>query len=182
MDLLQRIRRVPPIWLAAGVGAVVLLLARKARAATDVVNLIDADLTETQRANATIIAQAFDDAGLPDTATAAAIVNAYAESGLDHTAEGDSGHSIGLFQLSDWGAGHGMTVQERKDPYVNVATILQREVLAGMGKTFRRKASEGARVAELAAIFSRDIERPKDREGQAAKRSALAFKLFPTLA
>ena len=182
MDLLQRIRRVPPIWLAVGVGAVVLLLARKARAATDIVNLIDLNLSDNQRDNALIIAQAFEEAGLPDTATAAALVNAYAESELNHLAEGDSGHSIGLFQLSDWGAGHGMTVQERKDPYINVQTILKREVLAGMGRNFRRRASEGARVAELAAIFSRDIERPKDREGAANKRSALAHKMFPTLA
>lgn len=125
------------------------------------------------------IETAFVGAGLPLTAAAAAVVNAWAESKLNPEAVGDSGHSIGLFQLSDWGAGHDMTVAERKIADVNIKTILVREVLVNAGKRFRQRAAEGADPRELAAIFSADIERPKDREGQQQARAALAIKLFP---
>lgn len=129
-----------------------------------------------------IIATEFAAAGLPTNAIAAAIVNSYAESGLNPTIPGDGGHSIGLFQLNDWGAGHGLTVEFRQDPTNNTRTILQREVLTGRGATFRRRAKEGASVAELAAIFARDIERPKHTAAAMSGRSALAIQMFPSLA
>jgi len=129
-----------------------------------------------------IIATEFAAAGLPANAIAAAIVNSYAESGLNPTIPGDGGHSIGLFQLNDWGAGQGLSVEFRQDPVNNTKTILQREVLTGRGATFRRRAKEGASVAELAAIFARDIERPADKAGAMKTRSALAIQMFPSLA
>jgi len=129
-----------------------------------------------------IIAAEFAAAGLPTNAIAAAIVNSYAESGLNPTIPGDGGHSIGLFQLNDWGAGHGLTVEFRQDPTNNTRTILQREVLTNRGATFRRRAKEGASVAELAAIFARDIERPKHTAAAMSGRSALAIQMFPSLA
>jgi len=129
-----------------------------------------------------IIATEFAAAGLGTNAIAAAIVNARAESGLNPLASGDGGHSIGLFQLNDWGAGQGLSVEYRQDPTNNTRTILQREVLVSRGATFRRRAKEGASVAELAAIFARDIERPADKAGAMAKRSALAIQMFPSLA
>lgn len=129
-----------------------------------------------------IIATEFAKAGLPTNAIAAAITNAKAESGLNPLASGDGGHSIGLFQLNDWGAGQGLTVEFRQDPVNNARTILQREVLTGRGATFRRRAKEGASVAELAAIFARDIERPADKAGAMAARGRLAARMWPTLA
>lgn len=42
------------------------------------------------------------------------------ESGFDPEAIGDAGHSVGLMQLHDQGAGHGLSVQERKDPATNL--------------------------------------------------------------
>lgn len=169
--------------IAVGVGVGVLLLALPAYGVgNNVVSLIKKKLTLKQRRNATIIAEEFAKAGLPPIAAAAAIANAWAESKLNEKAEGDGGHSWGLFQLNDWGAGHGLTVEYRIDPRNNAQTILNREVLKGFGKAFRQRLAEGARVGELAAIFCRDIERPKDKEGEMAKRSDLAETMFPSLA
>lgn len=135
-------------------------------------------LSPAQKEMAKIIEQRFLAAGLPKSVAAAAIVNAYAESGLRPGATGDSGHSIGLFQLHDRGGGHGMSVEERKDPGINTDTILNREVLKGFGKNLRAAAAGGASIAELSAIFSRDIERPRDREGAMAKRQRIARRFF----
>lgn len=41
-----------------------------------------------------------------------------AESGGRVDAVGDAGHSIGLFQMHDLGAGHGMTIKQRENPDV----------------------------------------------------------------
>jgi soluble lytic murein transglycosylase-like protein len=42
------------------------------------------------------------------------------ESNLDPWAVGDGGHSIGLMQLHDQGAGAGMSIAERNDPWTNI--------------------------------------------------------------
>ncbi len=135
-------------------------------------------LSPAQKEMAKIIEQKFLAAGLPKSVAAAAIVNAYAESGLRPGARGDSGHSIGLFQLHDHGGGHGMSVEDRMDPSINTDTILNREVLKGFGRKLRSAAAGGASIAELSGIFSRDIERPKDKEGSMAKRERIARRFF----
>lgn len=127
-----------------------------------------------------IIQSEFAKHGFGANAIAAAVTNAYAESGLNPLASGDGGHSIGLFQLNDWGAGSGMTVAYRQDPANNTRGIL-RVVNGKFGATFRQRAKDGAQVDELAAIFARDIERPADREGAARSRAALARAMFPAL-
>ncbi len=43
-----------------------------------------------------------------------------AESGFNPNAVGDAGHSIGLMQLHDEGAGGGMSIEERRDPARNL--------------------------------------------------------------
>lgn len=43
-----------------------------------------------------------------------------AESGWNPNAVGDSGHSVGLGQLHDQGAGAGMSVEDRKNPDINL--------------------------------------------------------------
>lgn len=139
---------------------------------------VRARLSPSQRQMAQLIEQEGRAAGLSPNEIAAMIVNAKAESGLNPGIKGDSGHSIGLFQLNDRGAGHGMSVEERQDPITNIRTILTREVLTRRGQQFRSRAAAGASIQELAAIFSRDIERPADRAGEQAKRAALASRLF----
>lgn len=47
------------------------------------------------------------------------------ESSFDPNAVGDSGHSIGLGQLHDQGAGAGMTVEERQDPEKNLERVCE---------------------------------------------------------
>jgi len=48
-----------------------------------------------------------------------------AESGFDPWAIGDSGHSVGLGQLHDQGAGTGMSVAERMDVSRNIEVLTQ---------------------------------------------------------
>lgn len=140
--------------------------------------------SQTQLQNAQIIEDEFRGAGQPDSVIAAALVNSWAESGWSNgPPDGDGGHSIGLFQLNDaGGAGIGLTVEYRRDPRNNTKVILEREVLTRRGNQLRQRAAEGAGVGELAAIFSRDIERPKDKEGNMAARRKLAEAMFPQMA
>lgn len=173
-------------WIFAGVAIVVagalILLIRRSWANSDVLELMRKDLTPSQRRMAQVIANEFKAAGFPATAQAAAIANAWVESKLNPEAVGDSGHSIGLFQLHDKGGGAGLSVEYRANPVNNTRTILEREVLGSFGKRFRERTVEGAKVGELAAIFSQDIERPADTEGNKALRASLAESWFPTLA
>lgn len=135
-------------------------------------------LSPRQRDMAALIEKEFLAAGLSKNLAAAAIVNAYAESGLNPDAVGDGGHSVGLFQENDWGAGRGMTVEARKDPVTNIRTILKREVLAGMGRRLRAADKNGASVEELTNLFCQDIERPKDKVAKGTRRAWLARRFF----
>ena len=173
--------------IAAIVGIGLTLLARRALASSsDIIGKMSSTykgkLTAPKIESIKAIEEVFSAAGMPEKLIAAAVANAYHESSWNANAVGDGGHSIGLFQLNDWGAGSGLTVEYRKDPRNNAKTILEREVLAKRGRTLLQRAQDGAGVGELAAIFSRDIERPADREGNMASRSALAEKMFPSLA
>lgn len=151
-----------------------------------VVEQIKISLNSSQKKNAKIIEDIFKEKlqgkGLSDEAiakiTAAAIVNAYKESGLDASAIGDHGNSIGLFQLHIRGAGHDMSVEERQDPTTNTTTIIDREVLGSFGRVLIARAKAGATVTELAAVFSKYIERPRDVYGAMQARSKTALKMF----
>lgn len=61
-----------------------------------------------------------------------AVAVAKEESGFNPNAIGDQGHSIGLFQENDQGAGAGMTVEQREDVAGSVSRFLDRvrQVLA----------------------------------------------------
>jgi hypothetical protein len=85
-----------------------------------------------------------------------AVVNAYAESRLNPLASGDGGHSIGLFQLHDAGAGAGMSLAARLDPAQNAARIFI-EVAGGHGVPLR--AMRGQTNAVLTRAFAEHIER-----------------------
>lgn len=87
----------------------------------------------------------------------AAVANAYAESRLDPLAVGDSGRSVGLFQLNSDGAGAGMSVAARQDPAVNAARIF--EVTLGAQGGPVRAARGTATNADLAALFAQHVER-----------------------
>jgi hypothetical protein len=139
-------------------------------------------LNESQRSMARIIEQEFLAAGFNDVMVAAAIVNAKAESNLDPRAAGDSGQSIGLFQLYSKGAGAGMSVAQREDPVLNTRRIIQ-EVKSNYGKRLRpyAEAASGSptSVAEATALFTEDIERPANGVLKGAERATKALAMFP---
>lgn len=126
---------------------------------------------------ATLIEKEFTAAGFPPLVAAAAVVNAYAESRLDPKAVGDSGRSIGLFQLSSRGAGAGMSVASRQDPTTNARTLIAKEARA-LAKV-KSAAAKGASLGDLVEMFSTFVERPGDKPGEAMKRRLYAVRLFP---
>jgi len=113
-------------------------------------------LTPDQRAMVDLIAREFAAAGLGWLAVAA-VANAYRESALNPIASGDSGESIGLFQLYSHGAGEGMSVAEREDPAQNTRRII--EIVQGGDGAPVRAARGLATNAELASLFAHHIER-----------------------
>lgn len=111
---------------------------------------------------------------------AAAVVNAWHESTLNPNAVGDSGASVGLFQLHIRGAGSGLTTETRKDPRTNARIILKREVLGSFGeKLIRAAKNPNSTVAQLTAIFCERIERPRNKEIQGQRRARTAMQFFP---
>ncbi len=161
-----------------------------------IVEQIKIPLSGSQKESARIIEKVFKESlqgkGLSDEAIAkiiaAAIVNSYKESRLNASNRtGDGGHSIGLFQVNDAGGAGAyllktMSREEsiiyRQNPENNCKIILEREILKGFGKTLLARAKAGASVTELAAIFSRDIERPKDKYGAMQGRAKQALVMF----
>lgn len=134
-------------------------------------------LSASQRAMAEIIEREFVRAGYPLIVAAAAIVNAYAESGLDPKAVGDSGRSIGLMQLNERGAGRGLTVAQRQDPTTNVRTLIARETKA-LAKV-KKLADEGASLPSVTGAFCSLVERPSDKAAKATYRAGLSYRFFP---
>ncbi len=127
--------------------------------------------------NATIIVREFMKAGYPFGIALAAVVNARHESDLSNAAIGDSGQSVGLFQLYSRGAGAGMSVQERMDPYLNTRRIIGET--KQYGSNLMSAYRGGASLADLSLIFGRDIERPANK---GVGRDNTARELFPGLA
>lgn len=141
-------------------------------------SLAPVGLTPTQLEMAAIIEREFRAAGLPPVLGAAAIVNAWYESRLNPNAVGDGGHSIGLFQLNDRGAGAGMSVEARRDPVQNTRRII--EVVQGSyGAAVRAAAAGGESLERVTQLFTYHIERPADKEKKSAERGAGAARFFP---
>ena len=143
----------------------------------DFVSMFAATHGDKARRNVPIVVQEFKKAGLPYEIIAAALINVIAESGFDEKIPGDGGHAIGLFQLNTGGAGAGMSVAHREDPANNT-----RGILADYGMAVVKKAyANGERdIPTLAAIFSKEVERPGDEAGAMETRRQIARKYFPT--
>jgi hypothetical protein len=139
-----------------------------------------AGLSSAQRAVARTVESVLAARGMPSEVIAAALVNAVAESGLNPNAVGDSGASVGLFQLHERGAGKGMTVAARKDPVTNTKRIAEEYDRYG-GKIRAAYAAGERDIGKLAGMWSTHIERPADKAGEASRRAARAAKLFPGL-
>jgi hypothetical protein len=133
-----------------------------------------------------IIEKEFTKAGLPPEFAAAALVNAHHESGLNPMIKSafPGENSVGLFQLNIRGAGAGMVLDDgtdlRTDPVLNTRRIIE-EVQSHWGKAMRAAYESGERkISTFASLFSRDIERPADKEGNMRKRAETALKFFPS--
>ena len=127
--------------------------------------------------NAKIIYDMFRKAGYPAGIALAAIANARHESDISNEAVGDSGSSVGLFQLHKNGAGKGMSTADRMDPYKNTARIIKEADM--YGSKMMTAYNSGASVADLSVIFGRDIERPANA---GAGRDKTARTLFGPIA
>ena len=146
--------------------------------------------TDVARKNVALIDKMMKDEGYPLAARAAAVVNAYYESGFNHLAVGDNGASIGLFQLNKWGGGIGMTPEQRAIPETNIMRMLDsiggRPVPKkpdGIALKFKKLVDSGeTSVSKLAGAFCRYFERPADTEGATANRADAAKKMFKALA
>jgi hypothetical protein len=142
-------------------------------------------ITADQAVNAARIVEAAYRAGLPATIAGALVANAWAESRLDARALGErdpSGvyHAAGLFQLNDArpsAMGYGMSLASRQDPDVNIAKFLS-ALLSSQGAAVRDAADQGASMAELAGLISRDLERPQNEGAEMVARSGYARTLF----
>lgn len=133
--------------------------------------------TASQRAMCEIIEEEFKAAGMPNSIIAAAIINAHSESGLKNIKAKGSEESYGLFQINIPARKGRVTAEDMLDPRKNCQEILK-EVAGKRGSGLRSRAQAGASVTELAALFSRDIERPADKYGAMQRRSKQALAMF----
>lgn len=121
--------------------------------------------------------------GLLQRMLIAAVINSIYESSLRADAEGDDKKAIGLFQLREDGAGAGMSLEQRKDPFANIARIAQRflevkKFFAPLAET--EAAAPGSTTpAPWAGLFGRYVEAPTDRDGAERNRSATTAAGFP---
>ena len=176
---------------------------------------ITASLSGEQLENSRIIYDSLTSRGFSDLIAKAAIVNAYAESGLRSSAVGDSGNSIGLFQVHRNGAATLVSKNNPKlanefnktrelykkikpgkfsksfadsrldsgdirfSPEQNTA-IIAKELQSGFGRRLQNELQGVDDIPTAAALFSKHIERPKNKELAMKKRYQLAKKMFPT--
>jgi hypothetical protein len=91
---------------------------------------------------------------------AIALATASLESRFNPNAIGDSGHSVGLFQLHDQGEGAGMSVAQREDPTVNAQIALTE---------FARVRANNPSVVNNPGLWAALAQRPGDPTDYAAK-------------
>jgi hypothetical protein len=140
------------------------------------------NLSPAQRDVALRALRELDRHGIPFEIEAALITNAVAESGLDPGAVGDTGKSVGIYQLRSPGLGSGMSFAERSDAATASARIAE-EFRTGTGRATLATWEAGERdVGKLTAKLTRELFRPTDKETKAADRAALAMEIFPGLA
>jgi len=138
-------------------------------------------LSTDARNNAALVERLFRAAGYSNATIAAALVNAYMESGLSSTTKrGDSGNSVGLFQANmKAGAGKGYTAEQLQDPTFNTGVILKVEKRAI--DRIEAEVRNGADFVTATGLFTQWVERPKYKDTTDKwKREAKAKVLFPS--
>lgn len=137
-------------------------------------------LSEGQKEMVRIIFEEFRAAGFHRGVAVAAVANAWAESGLNPNAVGDSGKSVGLFQLHEAGVGSGMSVEARRDPRTNARTM------ANWGLREPRFMSVAqdpdATLRDITYAFTVYLERPVNSHEHGLSRAAWAERNYPEAA
>ncbi len=113
----------------------------------------------TREQNAAYIRSVFSAFGIPKVGQDAAIANAIAESNLNNMVAGDSGSSVGLFQINALGR---KFAADRRDPVYNALWMVTNEVIKPAGAKYLAAVAAGD-VRLAAQRFAVDIERPADR-------------------
>ena len=113
---------------------------------------------------------------IPLNITAAAIVNAIAESRLNPNAIGDGGRAVGAFQLHKSGLGSNLSVKERTNVYTS-ANVIGIQILKN--NNLYDLENNNAFIPDMTKTITEDIMRPDKLEEQKEKRSNLAKKIFP---
>ena len=162
---------------ASGLTAGYLLLRGRTGAAlaADILSVLQkAGYTGSQLASvAAIISTAIEEGFTDWRLHVGMVANAIAESGLNPSAIGDGGHSVGLFQLNDRSAGapwKGLSVEERSDPVTNTRYILRDNAVSYVVSLLSRP---GYTASDAAWDWCYYVERPADKQGDADRRKAL---------
>lgn len=119
---------------------------------------------------ANLIRKRFTEAGFTKEQAQAAVVNAYAESGLNPKAHVTTSKedSVGLFMANrKGGLGQGYTVEQLQDPNFNIDLAIQQ---AKKSQAFGKAGT----VSEAIAAFVRDVEKPANMEQKVSDRIAMA--------
>lgn len=133
-------------------------------------------LTDEQKEVSYIIEEQFSEMDIPPNITAAAIVNAIAESKLNADAIGDGGKAVGAFQLHKSGLGKNLSIEERTNVYTS-ANIIGIQILRN--NSLYDLDNNNAFIPDITQTITEDIMRPDNLEEQKEKRSKLAKKVFP---
>ena len=133
-------------------------------------------LTDEQKEVSYIIEEQFSEMDIPPNITAAAIVNAIAESKLNADAIGDGGKAVGAFQLHKSGLGKNLSIEERTNVYTS-ANIIGIQILRN--NSLYDLDNNNAFIPDMTQTITEDIMRPDNLEEQKEKRSKLAKKVFP---
>lgn len=137
-------------------------------------------LSDGQREMVRIIFEEFRAAGFSRLVALAAVANAWAESSLYPNAIGDSGKSVGLFQLHEAGVGSGMSVEARRDPRTNARTMAN---YGRSNRSFMAVANDPkATLRDLTYAFTVYLERPQNMHGHGLSRAAWAEANYPDAA
>jgi hypothetical protein len=133
-------------------------------------------LTNEQKEVSYVIEEQFNQMEIPSNITAAAIVNAIAESGLNPEAIGDSGKSIGTFQLHKNGLGKKLSIDDRMNTHTS-ANVIGIQILKN--DRLYKLEQNNEEISVLAQVIAEDIMRPSDIEKEKSKRSRLSKRFFP---
>jgi hypothetical protein len=109
--------------------------------------------------------------GFDERLARAATINAYAESGLNPSAVGDKGRSVGVFQLNSRGLGHDMTKTERMSVKLSAEKIAQAVYKDGVLIDMQSRCDS---LEDMVKAFTIRIERPSNAKKKAVARSKLA--------